>query len=210
VQTLERRQGLRIACPEEIRYLQGLSPTTNLLRSPLLWKISTESSRRGIVALTRIRSIQHAGFTLRRPHERALLEIWHIGYGPNVSYGLCVTDPNLYWTDPAERQPLIVRYGFPPGEQIECPGLVPGEGSICHQSRIRRAARTPRAHSSTALSGRRGICLRRRTLRVRSRARFYTLFSPVAYHSAQRLGADRPVAWGRHLPVGTAYRHAFP
>jgi hypothetical protein len=69
-------------------------------------------------------------FTLRKPGERPLLEIWHIGYGPNVSYGLCVTDPNLYWTDPAERQPLIVRCGFPPGEQIECPGLVPGEGSI--------------------------------------------------------------------------------
>jgi hypothetical protein len=29
----------------------------------------------------------HAGFTLRKPDERALLEIWHIGYGPNVSYG---------------------------------------------------------------------------------------------------------------------------
>jgi hypothetical protein len=72
----------------------------------------------------------HASFTLRKPNERALLEIWHIGYGPNVSYGLCVTDPNLYWSDPAERRPLIVRYGFPPGEQIECPGLVPGEGSI--------------------------------------------------------------------------------
>ena len=38
----------------------------------------------------------HAGFTLRKPDERALLEIWHIGYGPNVSYGLCVTHPNLY------------------------------------------------------------------------------------------------------------------
>jgi len=35
-------------------------------------------------------------FTLRKPDERALLEIWHIGYGPNITYGLCVADPNLY------------------------------------------------------------------------------------------------------------------
>ena len=69
-------------------------------------------------------------FTLRKPDERALLEIWHIGYGPNITYGLCVADPNLYWTDLADRQPLIVRYGFPPGEPIDCPGLVPREGSI--------------------------------------------------------------------------------
>ena len=72
----------------------------------------------------------HAGFTLRKPDEYALLEIWHIGYGPNVSYGLCVTDPNLFWSDPAERQPLIVRYGFPPGERIDSPGLGQREGSI--------------------------------------------------------------------------------
>jgi hypothetical protein len=64
-------------------------------------------------------------FTLRKPDERALLEIWHIGYGPNITYGLCVADPNLYWTDLASRQPLIVRYGFPPGELIDRPGLVP-------------------------------------------------------------------------------------
>jgi hypothetical protein len=37
----------------------------------------------------------HAPFTRRKPDERALLEIWHISYGPNVSYLLCVTDPNL-------------------------------------------------------------------------------------------------------------------
>jgi hypothetical protein len=72
----------------------------------------------------------HAGFTLRKPNECALLEIWHIGYGPNITYGLCVADSNPFWTDPADRQPLIVRYGFPPGQQIEYPGLVPGEGSI--------------------------------------------------------------------------------
>jgi hypothetical protein len=41
-----------------------------------------------------------------------------------------VSDPNLYWTDPGDRQPLIVRCGFPPGQQVECPGLVPREGSI--------------------------------------------------------------------------------
>jgi len=69
-------------------------------------------------------------FTLRKPDERALLEICHIGYGPNVTYGLCVGDPNLYWTDLADRQPLIIRYGFPPGELIDRPGLVPREGSI--------------------------------------------------------------------------------
>ena len=64
----------------------------------------------------------HAGFTLRKPNECALLEIWHIGYGPNITYGLCVADSNPFWTDPADRQPLIVRYGFPPGELTELPG----------------------------------------------------------------------------------------
>jgi hypothetical protein len=34
-------------------------------------------------------------FTLRKSGERALLEFWHIGYGPDISYGLCVADPNL-------------------------------------------------------------------------------------------------------------------
>ena len=72
----------------------------------------------------------HAGFTLRKPNESALLEIWHIGYGPNITYGLCVADSNPFWTAPADRQRLIVRYGFPLGQQIECPGLVPGEGSV--------------------------------------------------------------------------------
>jgi hypothetical protein len=61
-------------------------------------------------------------FTLCKPNEGALLEIWHIGYGPNITYGLCVADPNLYWTTQADRQPLIVRYGFPPGELTELPG----------------------------------------------------------------------------------------
>jgi len=88
-------------------------------------------------------------FTLCKANEGALLEIWHIGYGPNITYGLCVVDPNLYWTDLAERQPLIVRYGFPPGQQIECPGLVPREGSIS-QAPVRRAARIAQAHSSPA------------------------------------------------------------
>src|SRR5215468_10425769 len=60
----------------------------------------------------------HAGFTQPKPDESPLLEIWHIGFGPNVSYGLCVADPNPMWSDPAEPQPLIVRYGFPPGELI--------------------------------------------------------------------------------------------
>ena len=32
--------------------------------------------------------------------------------------------PNVYWSDPADRQPLIVRFGFPPGEQIGCPVLL--------------------------------------------------------------------------------------
>jgi hypothetical protein len=41
-----------------------------------------------------------------------------------------VADSSPFWTEPADRQPLIVRYGFPPGQQIECPGLVPREGSI--------------------------------------------------------------------------------
>jgi len=35
----------------------------------------------------------HAGFTLHKPDERALLEIWHIGYGPHITCGLCVADP---------------------------------------------------------------------------------------------------------------------
>ena len=69
-------------------------------------------------------------FTLHKPDERPLLEIWHIGFGPNITYGLCVADSNPFWTDPADRQPLIVRYGFPPGQQIEYRGLVPREGSI--------------------------------------------------------------------------------
>jgi hypothetical protein len=34
----------------------------------------------------------YAGFTLRKPDERPLLEIWHIGYGPNISYGTCVAE----------------------------------------------------------------------------------------------------------------------
>ena len=34
----------------------------------------------------------HAGFTLRKPNECSLLEIWHIGFGPNITYGLCVAD----------------------------------------------------------------------------------------------------------------------
>jgi hypothetical protein len=33
-------------------------------------------------------------FTLRKANERALLEIWHIGFGSNISYGMCVADPN--------------------------------------------------------------------------------------------------------------------
>jgi hypothetical protein len=41
-----------------------------------------------------------------------------------------VADSNPFWTNLVDRQPLVVRYGFPPGELIECPGLVPREGSI--------------------------------------------------------------------------------
>ena len=36
-------------------------------------------------------------FTLRKPGERPLLEIWHIGYGPNISYGICVAEPPRAW-----------------------------------------------------------------------------------------------------------------
>ena len=31
-------------------------------------------------------------------------------------------------------------------------------------------------------------------------------FLPVAYHFAQRLGADRPVAWGRYPLAGTGLK----
>jgi hypothetical protein len=39
----------------------------------------------------------HAGFTLRKPNERALLKIWHIGFGPKhfLWHCMCVADPNL-------------------------------------------------------------------------------------------------------------------
>jgi hypothetical protein len=46
----------------------------------------------------------HAGFTLHKPDERPLLEILHIGFGPNISYGMCAADPNPYWSDPADQQ----------------------------------------------------------------------------------------------------------
>jgi len=36
-------------------------------------------------------------FTLRKPGERPLLEIWHIGYGPNISYGICVAETPRAW-----------------------------------------------------------------------------------------------------------------
>jgi hypothetical protein len=51
-------------------------------------------------------STYHAGFTLRKPDERHLLNIWPIGFAPNISYGMCVADPNPYWSDPADQQPL--------------------------------------------------------------------------------------------------------
>jgi hypothetical protein len=69
-------------------------------------------------------------FTLGKPDERALLEIWHIGSGPNITYGICVIDPNLYWSTPADQQPLIVRCGYPPGYPLDPPGPMGEEGTI--------------------------------------------------------------------------------
>ena len=69
-------------------------------------------------------------FTLRKPDERSLLEIWHIGYELNISYGICVIDPSLYWSNPADQQPLVVRCGYPPGCPLAPPGPMGEEGSI--------------------------------------------------------------------------------
>ena len=38
-------------------------------------------------------------------------------------------DPNLYWSNPADQQPLIVRCGYPPGYPLAPPGMGE-EGSI--------------------------------------------------------------------------------
>jgi len=52
--------------------------------------------------------------TLRKPGERPLLEIWHIGYGPNISYGICVAEPPRTWGSDQEfepsQQPLVGCY----------------------------------------------------------------------------------------------------
>jgi hypothetical protein len=66
-------------------------------------------------------------FTVRRPDEYPLLEIWHLGLGPNISGGYCVAPrPRAWWNDnseAAEEQPLLVRHGAPPSTVIS-------EGSI--------------------------------------------------------------------------------
>jgi hypothetical protein len=43
-------------------------------------------------------------FTLRKTREHALLEFWHIGCGPNITYGFCVAEPNLDWLGGAIQQ----------------------------------------------------------------------------------------------------------
>src|SRR5215469_8591397 len=73
-------------------------------------------------------------FTLRKPGERPLLEIWHIGYGPNISYGICVAEPPRAWEsdqgfEPSQ-QPLVVRCGYPPGYPLAPGDAIGEEGSI--------------------------------------------------------------------------------
>jgi hypothetical protein len=68
-------------------------------------------------------------FTVRKPNEYPLLEIWHLGLGPNISYGYCVAArPRVLGTDDVDgpgRPPLLVRHGAALGTETT-------EGSISH------------------------------------------------------------------------------
>ena len=63
-----------------------------------------------------------------------MLEIWHIGYGPNISYGICVAEAPRVWGTDNElgpgQQPLVVRCGYPPGYPLAPPDAIGEEGSI--------------------------------------------------------------------------------
>lgn len=65
---------------------------------------------------------------------RSLLEFWHIGLGPNVTYGALVasrrTAGRAELLADSGRQSLIVRYGYPPMLGVETSESQAGEGSI--------------------------------------------------------------------------------
>jgi hypothetical protein len=73
-------------------------------------------------------------FTMRKPDEYPLLEIWHLGLGPNVSYGALVAAhpraPGTELGNADKQQPLLVRYGFPASYGLESSDPHTSEGSI--------------------------------------------------------------------------------
>jgi hypothetical protein len=79
-----------------------------------------------------------ARFTVCRPNERPLLEIWKCGHGPNSSEGLAVIH--------AGETHYLVMIGPPQGYQFHRPGAVSCEALI-ERSAIDRLLETPKTMS---------------------------------------------------------------
>lgn len=60
-------------------------------------------------------------FTVCRPEEYPLLEIWQHGYGPNTSHGFAVV---------RQKDFLLVRHSYPRGYQQDCPWAIAHEGTL--------------------------------------------------------------------------------
>jgi hypothetical protein len=118
----------------------GARPPLSLDRRRMRWSQAAFTGNlrpgsQGISARHRqLRCALSRGFYASQAGERALLEIWHIGYGPNISSGICVAEPPRAWGTDNELEPgqqaLVVRCGYPPGYPLAPPGPMGEEGSI--------------------------------------------------------------------------------